>query len=76
VDLMMSDARAGRLSGEDILSLKFAAHRQLARWAKKPSLSPRQHAQRTALKRAVVVLQDQAFAHGCELHALNDEGER
>jgi hypothetical protein len=43
----MSNAPARRLSGEDILALKFAAHRQLARWAKKPSLSPRQHAQRT-----------------------------
>jgi hypothetical protein len=33
----MSNAPAGRLSGEDILALKFAAHRQLARWAKKTS---------------------------------------
>jgi hypothetical protein len=72
----MSDARAGRLSGEDILALKFAAHRQLARWAKKPRLSPRQHAQRNALKRAVAVLQDQAFAHGCDLRPLNDGGQR
>jgi hypothetical protein len=68
----MSNAPAGRISGEEILALKFAAHRQLARWAKKPSLSPRQRAQRNALKRAVGVLQDQAFAHGCELRAPND----
>ena len=72
----MSKAPARRLSGDDILALKFAAHRQLARWAKKPSLSPRQHAQRNALKRAVRVLQDQAFAHGCELRATSDGGER
>ena len=73
---MISDPGAGRLSGEDIQALKFAAHRQLARWTAKPSLSARQHAQRTALKRAVVVLQDHAFARGCELRAANDEGER
>ena len=73
---MTSDAPAGRLTGEDILALKFAAHRQLARWANKPTLSPHQHAQRNALKRAVGVLQDQAFAHGCELHAPNAGEER
>jgi len=73
----MSDApAAGRLSGEEILALKFAAHRQLARWSKKPTLSPHQHAQRTALKRAVGVLQDQALVHGCELHPPNDGEER
>jgi hypothetical protein len=72
----MSNAPSGYLSGDDILALKFAAHRQLARWAKKPSLSPRQHAQRNALKRAVAVLQDQAFADGCQLCATNDGGER
>ena len=72
----MSDAHAGCLSGEEVLALKFAAHRQLARWAKKPRLSPHQHAQRNALKRAVGVLQAQAFAHGCELRAPNGGGER
>lgn len=71
----MSNAPSAGLSGEEIGALKFAAHRQLARWAKKPRLSPRQHAQRTALKHAVVVLQDQAFAHGCELRRPNDGGE-
>jgi hypothetical protein len=72
----MSNAPAGRLSGDEIRALKFAAHRQLARWAKKPGLSPRQHAQRDALKRAVAVLQDQAFADGCQPRAPNDGGER
>jgi hypothetical protein len=67
----MSDASTGRLSGEDVRALKFAAHRQLARLANKPTLSPHQHGQRNALKRAVRVLQDQAFAHGCELCAPN-----
>jgi hypothetical protein len=50
-----------------VLALKFAAHRQLARWSNKLQLSPHQHAQRSALKGAVRVLQDQAFAGGCEL---------
>jgi len=72
----MSNVPAGRLCGEEILALKFAAHRQLARWAKKPRLSPRQHAQRNALKRAVAVLQDPAFADGCELRPLNGGGDR
>jgi len=71
----MSDAPPGRLSGEEVLALKFAAHRQLARWAKNPRLGPRQHAQRDALKRAVLVLQDRAFAHGCELRRPDDGGE-
>jgi hypothetical protein len=60
---------SARLSGDEILALKFAAHRQLSRWASKPSLSAHQHAQRAALKRAVHVLQDRVFAHGCQLRA-------
>ena len=60
----------------ELLALKFAANRQLARWAKKPRLSPDQHAQRDALKRAVAVLRAPAFAHGCELrsHGGRDGG--
>jgi hypothetical protein len=57
-----------RLSGEEITALKFAAHRQLARWSNKPGLSPHQHAQRTALRRAAHVLHHDAVAGGCELH--------
>jgi hypothetical protein len=56
-----------RLSRDQVLALKFAAHRQLARWAKTRPLRPRQHAQRTELIRAVRILEDQSFAHGCEL---------
>jgi hypothetical protein len=67
----MSDLPAGRLSGEEVLALRFAAHRQLARWANKPRLSPDQHARRNALKRAVGVLHEHAFTHGCELHAAD-----
>ena len=57
------------LSGDEVRALRFASHRQLARWANKPRLSPDQHARRSALKRAVGVLHDPAFADGCELHA-------
>jgi hypothetical protein len=55
---MTDVAPTGHLSGEEVLALRFAAHRQLARWAKKPRLSPDQHARRNALKRAVAALHD------------------
>ena len=71
----MSDELTPRLSGEQVQALKFAAHRQLARWSNKPKLSPRQHGQRSALKGAVRILQDQAFAHGCELRVPGAEGD-
>ena len=63
----MSDEQRRCLSGEEVMALKFAANRQLARWAGKPRLSEHQHAQRAALRRAVRVLQEDAFTHGCEL---------
>ena len=65
----MSFEPTSRLSGDQVVALKFAAHRQLARWANKPKLSPHQHAQRTALtanpRRPHPP--DPAFANGCEL---------
>jgi hypothetical protein len=67
----MSDALTGRLSGEEILALRFAAHRQLTRWANKPRLSSDQHAKRNALKRAVGVLHEHEFARGCVLHSAD-----
>ena len=70
----MSDEPAPRLSGDQVLALMFAAHRQLARWSKKPTLSPHQQGQRSALRSAVRVLQDHAFAHGCELRAPDADG--
>jgi len=72
----MSAESVARLDGDEILALKFAAHRQLSRWASKPGLSAHQQAQRVALKRAVQVLQDKAFAHGCELRARHGKEER
>ena len=71
----MSDELTPHLSGEQVQALKFAAHRQLARWANKPKLSPRQRRQRTALTSAVRLLQDQAFVHGCELRVPGAEGD-
>jgi hypothetical protein len=62
-----------RLSRHEIQALKFAAHRQLARWAKRNQLRPRQREQRAALIRAVRILEDGAFNGGCELRAIGDE---
>jgi hypothetical protein len=69
----MTDQPTRSLSGDEIVALKFAAHRQLARWSNKPTLSPHQHVQRNALKRAMRSLQDKALAAGCELHATAGE---
>lgn len=63
----MTDEPTPRLTGDEILALKFAAHRQLARWSKRPKLSPRQCARRSVLTTAVRTLQDPAFADGIEL---------
>jgi hypothetical protein len=63
----MSTQAGARLSGDEIVALKFAAHRQLTRWASKPGLTAHQRAQRAALTRAVQVLQDKQLSHGCEL---------
>ncbi|MCA1699853.1 MAG: hypothetical protein LC790_13495 [Actinobacteria bacterium] len=71
---MSATPAAGHLGGEEIRALKLAAHRQLTRWAKKPTLSPHQHAQRIALKRAARVLQDPALADGCELPRSQPRG--
>jgi hypothetical protein len=72
----MSDEVAARLSSDEVMALKFAAHRQLSRWAKRTPLSPHQHSQRAALRRAVHVLQDDKFAHGCDLQAPDARGDR
>jgi hypothetical protein len=62
--------RAPQLSREEVLALKFAAHRQLARWAKSRPLPSGQQARRDALVTAVRILEDPAFAGGCELCAI------
>jgi hypothetical protein len=73
----MSDAPAAwRLSGDELRALRFASHRQLARWSNKARLSADQRARRDALKRAVSVLRDPAFADGCELHLPQAPGQQ
>ena len=67
----MSDEHR-RLTGDEIQALKFAAHRQLARWANKRELPGLQLARRTALVGAVRILEDKAFAEGCELRSPDD----
>jgi hypothetical protein len=61
------------LSHDELVALKFAAHRQLARWASKRELQPRQRAQRVALVSAVRTLEAKGLTHGCELHACRKE---
>jgi hypothetical protein len=68
----MSNRPQRQLSADEIVVLKFAAHRQLARWAQKRELSPRQRVKRIALVRAVRKLEDKALVHGCELHIAGD----
>jgi hypothetical protein len=63
----MIDHPPRQLSADEIVVLKLAARRQLARWAQKRELSPRQRVKRIALRRAVSTLEDTAFMHGCEL---------
>ena len=69
----MSDEPAHHLSADQLSALKFAAHRQLARWAKSSHLRPRQREQRTGLVHAVRILEDPALAHGVELRASSAE---
>jgi len=68
----MNDRSQRHLSADEIVVLKFAAHRQLARWAQKRELSPRQRLRRTTLVRAVRKLEDKELVHGCDLHAARD----
>jgi hypothetical protein len=66
---MIHEPTTSHLSGEEVMALKVAARRQLARWTNKRQLTPHQNAQRAALARAIRKLEHNAFAHGCELHA-------
>jgi hypothetical protein len=69
----MSAPTPRRLSRDQLLALKFAVHRQLARWAKARQLRPRQQAQRAALVSAVRVLEDKALADGCDLTPTGEQ---
>jgi hypothetical protein len=68
----VSETPACRLSGDEIAALVFAARRQLTRWAKRQQLQPHEQARRSALIRAVRVLEDRAVASGCELRRCSD----
>jgi hypothetical protein len=63
------DATYPQLSRDELLALKFAAHRQLSRWAKNRPLGARKQARRDALLAAVRTLDDARLAHGCQLRA-------
>ena len=65
-----------QLPADEILALKFAAHRQLARWAHERDLSPQQRARRMVIVRAVRPLQGSALAGGCELHVPSGNVDR
>lgn len=71
----MSDEPTRRLTSDELLALKLAAHRQLAKWVKSSHLRPRQLQHRAALLRALRILEDQALADGCELRANAAEGD-
>jgi hypothetical protein len=72
----MKDEAVAQLTREQVLALKFAARRQLARWSNKRGLSSHQQGQRVALSAAASVLQAEAFANGCELRAPSTQGDR
>jgi hypothetical protein len=69
----VKDEPAHRLSADQVSALKFAAHRQLARWAKRSHLLPRQREQRTGLVHAIRILEDPTFANGIELRAFEGQ---
>jgi hypothetical protein len=70
----LTDAKPHHLSRDEILALKYAAHRQLARWAKARPLHSRQRERRAALVAAVRTLEDPILANGCELRASGGAG--
>jgi hypothetical protein len=63
----MTGEAGQRLSSEELGALKFAARRQLSRWAKNRDLLPVQRARRDALLSAVRTLADDTLRDGCRL---------
>lgn len=61
------DAGFPQLSRDELLALKFAAHRQLSRWAKSQPLDARRQARRDTLLAAVRTLDDARLSCGCQL---------
>jgi len=60
------------LSAAEMRVLKFAVRRQLTRWANKRNPNADQRAQRATLQRVLHVLDDNAFAAGCNLHVPSE----
>jgi hypothetical protein len=56
------DANHPQLNRDELLALKFAAHRQLSRWARSRPLGARTQARRDALLSAVRTLDDARIA--------------
>jgi hypothetical protein len=56
------------LSADEMRVLKFVVRRQLSRWANKRNPTAEQQAQRAMLQQVLHVLEDGAFAGGCDLH--------
>jgi hypothetical protein len=61
------------LSADEMRVLKFAVRRQLTRWANKRNPSADQQAQRATLQQVLHILDDNAFAAGCDLHVPSEE---
>jgi hypothetical protein len=61
------------LSADEMRVLKFAVRRQITRWANKRDPNAEQRAQRATLRRVLHVLNDDAFAGGCDLHVPRDK---
>jgi hypothetical protein len=72
----MTDQSPYRLAADELMALKFAARRQLTRWANAPDLQARQHAQRRALARAVRTLEQSTPGVAARLWPLATGGPR
>jgi hypothetical protein len=60
------------LSADEMRVLKFAVRRQLSRWSNKRNPTAEQQAQRAKLQQVLHVLEDDAFAGGCDLHVPSE----
>ena len=61
------------LSADEMRVLKFAVRRQITRWANRRNPNAEQRAQRATLQQVLHVLEDNAFAGGCDLHVPRDK---
>ena len=60
------------LSADEMRVLKFAVRRQITRWANRRNPNAEQRAQRATLQQVLHVLEDDAFAGGCDLHVPDE----